>query len=109
MRGKRLLRSFTVMLCGVVCGAAHAGNDAVSASGLSLREAALTAARHRVDVEDPAPMASAGVVTDTGPISGPLGYALRLGDTLVTLDFCAGTHLLTTNNLDAATELFQHP
>lgn len=109
MRAKSLLRSLTIMLFSTPCGVAHAGGTAVSANGFSLREAALAAARQSASLEDRAPMVSAAPAIDASRVSDPLSYARPLGDTLVTLDFCTGAHLLTTNNLDAVTELVQHP
>ena len=111
MKNSPLLRSTVAIL--FAAGVAAAGAEPMSVSGADLREAALTAARQRSVVEaasrdeakGAAPVASAA----HSMTSDPLSYTLKLNNTAVSLDFCSGSHLLMTSNLDSVTELIARP
>ena len=114
MKCRSLLRSSIAVL--FATGVAAAGAEPMPASGADLREIALTAARQRSVVEaasrDEAKGTAQGApfhVVARSMSSDPLSYTLKLNNTEVSLDFCSGTHLLMTSNLDSVTELIARP
>jgi len=121
MTGKHVLRSLIAVLFATGMAVAQAGGEAVPASGADLREVALSAARQRSVVEaafresakDAARNDSnkdqSRTVSGERDVVDPLSYTFRLRNTDVTLDFCSGTHLLMTSNLDSVTEVIVRP
>jgi hypothetical protein len=119
MKAKQGLRSLIIVLFAAGMMAAQAGGEAMSATGRSLRESALLAARQRAVVETASrEEASSGArsvpsgdvaINARSITSDPLSYTFKLNSTDVTLDFCSGAHLLMTSNLDSVTELIVHP
>ena len=98
---------FAAALATALCTATQAGGNAAPATGLSLRDAALSAARQSVVPGDPTREPS-GAALARGT-SYPLSRTFMLGNTDVSLDFCSGAHLLMTSNPDSVIELVQHP
>lgn len=111
MKCRPLLRSSIAVL--FATGVAAAGAEPMPASGADLREAALTAARQRSVVEaasrDEAMGTAQGVAVARSMTSDPLSYTRKFNNTEVSLDFCSGSHLLMTSNLDSVTELIARP
>lgn len=121
MTVKHVLRALISVLFATGMSVAQAGGEAVPASGADLRDVALSAARQRSVVEaafrESAKDAARGDANNEKlrPTSAerdavdPLSYTFKLRNTDVTLDFCSGTHLLMTSNLDSVTEVIVRP
>lgn len=121
MTAKQSLRALVSVLFASGMTVAQAGGDVAPVTGASLREAALSAARQRSVVEaafrESAQDAnrneahnekSRSAIAERDAVD-PLSYTFKLNNTDVTLDFCSGTHLLMTSNLDSVTEVIVRP
>ena len=105
MRARSLLRNVFALLFAAGTTAVQAGAEALPVSGEYLREAALIAARQRAVVEAASRETAMDAARNPGTATAPLSYTRSFGNTEVTFDFCSGSHLLMTSNLDSVTEL----
>jgi hypothetical protein len=114
MKNSPLLRRSIAAL--FAAGVAAAAAETLPVTGADLREAALTAARQRSVVEVASRDEAWGAAQDApfhavarSMTSDPLNYTRKFRNTEVSLDFCSGSHLLMTSNLDSVTELIARP